>query len=97
MKKYSKLYTLITFITMVIITVIICCGGPDHKRKMKMDKHEKREMIKPINIEKEIVKNDTTVTVVTTAVYSVEDFTKLEEKRKRWIDKNKKDNGKDKK
>ena len=97
MKKYSKLYTFITFLTMVIVAVIICYNVPDHKRKMKMDKHEKREMIKPINIEKAIVKNDTTVTVVTTAVYSVEDFTKLEEKRKRWIDKNKKDNGKDKK
>mgnify|MGYP003655142094 CR=1 FL=1 len=96
MKKYSKLYTLVAFLTMLITAFIICCGGPDHKRKMKMAKHEKREMIKPINVEKEVVKNDTTVAVVTTAVYSVEDFTKLEEQRKRWADKKKKHARKDK-
>tara|TARA_R100001530_G_scaffold10380_1_gene10265 strand:- start:113 stop:406 length:294 start_codon:yes stop_codon:yes gene_type:complete len=96
MKKYSKLYTLITFLTLVIIAVIICCGGPDHKRKMKIAKHEKREMIKPINVDKEILKDEDIVTVITTTTYSREDFTKLEEKRKRWVDKKKKDDGKDK-
>ena len=38
MKKYSKLYTLVAFLTMFITAFVICCGGPDHKRKMKMAK-----------------------------------------------------------
>ena len=96
MKKYGKLYTLITFLTLLIAAFIICCGGPDHKRKMKMAKYEKREVIKPINVEKEILKDEDIVTIVTTTTYSKEDFDKLEEQRKRWVDKKKKHGRKDK-
>jgi hypothetical protein len=96
MKKYSKLYTLVAFLTMFITAFVICCGGPDHKRKMKMAKHEKREVIKPINVEKEVLKDEDIVTVITTTTYSRESFTKLEEQRKRWTDKKKKHARKDK-
>jgi len=92
----NKLKTIVLFTT--LFTILLSCGGPQNKRKMHVPKfkHEKREMIKPINIEKEILKNDTIVTIVTTATYSVEDFAKLEEQRKRWT-KKKKDHGKNKK
>ena len=61
-----------------------------------MAKYEKREVIKPINVEKEILKDEDIVTIVTTTTYSKEDFDKLEEQRKRWVDKKKKHGRKDK-
>ena len=65
------------------------------KARMKYHK-QKIERIEPINIKKEILKNDTIVTIVTTATYSTENFAKLEKQRKRWT-KKKKDHGKNEK
>ena len=47
---------------------------------MKMAKFKREQSdIKPISIDRDVVKNEDTVSVITTTMYTNEDFEKLEE------------------
>ena len=75
----NKLKVIVLLTTLMIL---LSCGGPQRKRKIDMAKakHE-RLKIKPISVDKNVVKNEDTVVVITTTLYTNETFEKLEKLR----------------
>ena len=77
----NKLKVIVLLTTLMIL---LGCGGPQRERKMKMAKFKREQSdIKPISIDRDVVKNEDTVSVITTTMYTSEDFEKLEEIREK--------------
>tara|TARA_R110001606_G_C15380835_1_gene650393 strand:- start:2128 stop:2415 length:288 start_codon:yes stop_codon:yes gene_type:complete len=80
-KDMNKLKVIVLLTTLMIL---LGCGGPQRERKMKMAKFKREQSdIKPISIDRDVVKNEDTVSVITTTMYTNEDFEKLEEMREK--------------
>ena len=77
----NKLKTIVLLTTLMIL---LGCGGPQRERKMKMAKFKSEQSkIKPISVTKDVVKNEDTVSIVTTNMYTNKDFDKLKEIREK--------------
>lgn len=80
-KDMNKLKTIVLLTTLMIL---LGCGGPQRERKMKMAKFKSEQSkIKPISVTKDVVKNEDTVSIVTTTMYTNKDFDKLKEIREK--------------
>lgn len=85
-------------ITLLATIFLFSCGPrTSHKRDIGWMEHKnyksksiKREMIKPISVEKEINANDSTVEITTIAIYSKEDFEKMKAMREKMGEKKRK-------
>ena len=72
-----------TIVLLTALIILLSCGGRQNERKMEVAKVKQERLgIKPISVDKNVIKNEDTVVVVTTTLYTNETFEKLEKIRK---------------
>jgi|TARA_R110000787_G_scaffold94672_2_gene197484 hypothetical protein len=72
-----------TIVLLTALIILLSCGGRQNERKMEVAKVKQERLgIKPISVDKNVIKNEDTVVVITTTLYTNETFEKLEKIRK---------------